>query len=204
MAKPPVIDARQIRHALKVAAVSGQNSKRDVVLLMVAYGTGLMPNEIAKLLLFDYLQTNGLPRVESHVRAEITFNGKARRLLWANAKVCAAIGVYLEHRLAFRHGITTRPAAYRGLDCQGPLFLIGEGEPFSFTRRVTAAGAISYSCESMTEVFRRLHQQAGITNGNASSVRWTFAVMLHRQGRSTKLIQDWGVEPLRRQTVGRE
>lgn len=73
---------------------------------------------------------------------------------------------------------------------RAPFFLTGEGEPFAFTRRVTAAGAISYSCESLTEIFRRLHQQAGITNGNASSARRTFAVMLHRQGRSPKLIQD--------------
>ena len=190
MPKPPVIEEHQIRHALKVAAVTGQNSKRDVALLLVAYGTGLMPNEIAKLLVSDYLQANGQTRIESLVRAEIAFNGKARPLLWASAKVRAAIDGYLEHRLAFRHGITTSPAAYRGLDHQGPLFLTGEGEPFAFTRRVTTAGAISYSCESLAEIFRRLHQQAGIANGNSSSARRTFAVLLHRQGRSAKLIQE--------------
>lgn len=190
MPKPLVIEEHQIRHALKVAAVTGQNSKRDVALLLVAYGTGLMPNEIAKLLVSDYLQANGQTRIESLVRAEIAFNGKVRPLLWASAKVRAAIDVYLEHRLAFRHGTTTSPAAYRGLDYQGPLFLTGEGEPFAFTRRVTAAGAISSSCESLTEIFRRLHRQAGISNGNASSARRTFAVVLHRQGRSPKLIQD--------------
>ncbi|QIK19220.1 site-specific integrase [Ralstonia pseudosolanacearum] len=190
MPKPPVIEEHQIRHALQVAAVTGQNSKRDVALLLVAYGTGLTPNEIAKLLVSDYLQANGVPCIESVVRPEMAFNGKARPLLWASAKVRAAIDVYLDHRRALRHGITTSPAAYRGLDHQGPLFLTGEGEPFAFTRRVTAAGAISYSSESLAEIFRRLHQQAGITNGNASSARRTFAVMLHRQGRSPKLIQD--------------
>ncbi|MBB1636082.1 site-specific integrase [Cupriavidus sp. UME77] len=190
MTKPPVIEDNQIRHALKVAAVTGQNSNRDVALLMVAYGTGITPNEIAKLLVSDYLQVNGRPRVESALRAEIAFNGKARPLLWASTKVRAAIDQYLEHRHAARHGITTSPAAYRGLDHQSPLFVTGEGEPFAFTRRVTAAGAVSYSCESLTEIFRRLHQQAGIANGNASAARRTFAVMLHRQGRSIKLIQE--------------
>jgi site-specific recombinase XerD len=34
-----------------------------------------------------------------------------------------------------------------------------------------------------------LHQQAGIEGGNASAARRTFAVSLHRQGRSLKLIQ---------------
>ncbi len=35
MAKPPVIEPHEIRHALKVAAVTGQNTVRDVALLTV-------------------------------------------------------------------------------------------------------------------------------------------------------------------------
>ncbi|WP_175083972.1 hypothetical protein [Trinickia soli] len=41
----------------------------------------------------------------------------------------------------------------------------------------------------MTEIVRRLHQQAGIEGGDASAARRSFAVQLHRQGRSLKLIQ---------------
>ena len=44
MAKPPVIESHEIRHALKVAAVTGQNPVRDVALLTVFYGTGLTAN----------------------------------------------------------------------------------------------------------------------------------------------------------------
>jgi site-specific recombinase XerD len=190
MAKPPVIESHQLRHALKVAAVTGQNSARDVALLLVFYGTGIMPNEAAKLLVSDYLEANGSVRVESAVRAEIAFNGKTRPLVWANAKTCKAIDDYLAYRLAARHGVTTAPSAYRGLDPHGPLFLKGEGEPFAFTRRVTGSGAISYSCETLTGIVRRLHQQAGIEGGNASAARRTFAVRLHRDGRSLKLIQE--------------
>ncbi|MGA4289610.1 tyrosine-type recombinase/integrase [Ralstonia nicotianae] len=190
MAKPPVVEEHQLRHALKVAAVTGQNSMRDVALLMVPYGTGLMPNETAKLLVSDYLNANGDVLIESLVRAEIAFNGKARPLMWSSQKLRAAIDKYLEHRLAFRHGVTTSPAAYRGLDANSPLFLTGEGYPFAFTRRVMPTGAISYSCETLTEIYRRLHQQAGIQNGNASAARRTFAVTLHRQGRNPKLIQE--------------
>ncbi|MBF6989311.1 site-specific integrase [Cupriavidus sp. IK-TO18] len=190
MSKPQVIEEHQIRHAQKVAAVTGQNSRRDVALLLVAYGTGLTPNEIAKLLITDYLKANGEVVIESIVRAEIAFNGKERPLLWASVKVREAIDQYLEHRVAARQGINARPTAYRGLDHQGPLFLTGEGEPFTFTRRVTPSGADSYSCESLAEIYRRLHQQAGIANGNASAARRTFAVRLHRQGRNPKLIQE--------------
>jgi site-specific recombinase XerD len=190
MAKPPVIEPHQVRHALKVAAVTGQNPVRDVALLFVFYGTGVTPNEAAKLLVSDYLAANGKVRVDSAVRAEIAFNGKARPLVWASNKTCAAIDGYLAYRLAARHAVTTSPAAYRGLDPSSPLFLTGDGEPFAFTRRVTATGAVSYSCETLTEIVRRLHQQAGIEHGNASAARRTFAVRLHRDGRSLKLIQE--------------
>lgn len=182
MAKPPVIEPHQLRHALKVAAVTGQSPMRDVALLLVFYGTGLMPNEAAKLVVSDYLKADGAVRVDSTARAEIAFNGKPRPLVWANEKICRAIDDYLAYRLAARHGVTTAPAAYRGLDPHGPLFLTGDGGPFAFTKRVTVAGAISYSCESLTEIVRRLHQQAGIEGGNASAARRTFAVRLHRDG----------------------
>lgn len=70
------------------------------------------------------------------------------------------------------------------------MFLAGDGEPFAFARRVRGTGAVSYSCEPLTEIVRRLQRQAGIENGNASAARRTFAVPLHRHGRSLKLIQE--------------
>lgn len=79
------------------------------------------------------------------------------------------------------HGVTTAPAAFRGLDQYGALFRAGDGELFTFTRRATGTGAISYSCESLTEILRRLHLQAGIEGGNASAARCTLAVTLHRK-----------------------
>lgn len=142
MAKHRVIEPHRLRHALKVAAVTGQSPIRDVALLLVFYGTGLMPNEAAKLLVSDYLEANGAVRVDSTVRAEIAFNGKPRPLVWANSKTCRAIDDYLAHRLVARHGVTTTSAAYRGLDPHGPLFLTGDGEPFAFTKRITGTGAI--------------------------------------------------------------
>ncbi len=189
MPKPPVVEDTQLRHALKVAAVTGQAKERDAALLMVAYSTGLMPNEIAKLTVADYLAADGTPLVNSMVRPEIAFNGKPRPLLWANVKARDAIDKYLGIRLANGHGVTTHRSAYRGLDHCGPLFLAVDGRPFTFTRRTTATGAISYSCESLTEILRRLHQQAGIQHGSASAARRTFAVRLHRQGRDLKVIQ---------------
>lgn len=189
MAKAPVIELHQVRHALKVAAVTGQTPLRDVALLAVLYSTGVTPNEAAKLIVSDYLAADGSARVQSTLRPEIAFNGRSRPLLWANVKAREALDNYLGYRLDARHGISTSPAAFRGLDPSSPLFLTSDGSPFTFTRRVTRTGAASYSCETLNEVIRRLHAQAGIENGSANATRRTFAVNLHRQGRSLKLIQ---------------
>jgi site-specific recombinase XerD len=189
MAKAPVIELHRIRHALKVATVTGQSPLRDVALLAALYSTGITPNEAAKLVVSDYLTQDGTVRVESTLRAEIAFNGKARPLLWANATARETLGDYLRLRIVARHGISTARAAYRGLDHASPLFLASDGAPFTFTRRITRTGAASYSCESLNEIVRRLHTQAGIESGSANAARRTFAVNLHRQGRSPKLIQ---------------
>jgi site-specific recombinase XerD len=109
--------------------------------------------------------------------------------LWANAKAREALDDYLQYRRDFGHGISTARSAYGGLDQESPLFLTRDGAPFAFTRRVTRTGAASYSCETLNEIIRRLHTQAGIESGSANAARRTFAVNLHRQGRSPKLIQ---------------
>lgn len=150
---------------MKVAAVTGQNPDRDVALLFVFYGTGLTSNEVAKLLVLDYLMADGRVQAETTLRAEIAFNGKVRPLVWSSQKTCDAIDDYLEYRFSTRQGITTSAAAFRALDPTSPLFLTSEGEPFRFTRRVTPSGAVSYSCESLTEIVRQLHQHAGIERG---------------------------------------
>lgn len=184
MPKAPVIELHQIRPTLKVAAVTGQAPLRDVVLMSVLYATGVTPSEAAKLLVSDYLAVDGSVRVDSTLRSEIAFNGKSRPLVWANAKAREAVGIYLQYRREFGHGISTARAAYRGLDAQSPLFLTSDGAPFAFTRRVTRTGAASYSCETLNEVIRRLHARAGIESCNAYAARRTFAVNLHCQDRS--------------------
>ncbi|MCA8256102.1 site-specific integrase [Burkholderia sp. AU31624] len=75
------------------------------------------------------------------------------------------------------------------MDTQSSLFLTSDGAPFAFTRSVTRTGAASDSCETLNEIIRRLHTQAGFESGNANVARRTFAVNLHRQGWSPKLIR---------------
>jgi site-specific recombinase XerD len=179
MAKAPVVEESEFRHAVKVAAVTGRAKERDVALLWVAYGTGMMPIEIARLTVGDYLDSSGAVREESEIRAEIAFNGLARKLFWSNKRVVSALSAYLAAR--DRDGY--------GADLASPLFLTADGQPFTFTLRTTKAGTESYSCESLTQIIRRLHTQAGIEGGSALSARRTFAIRLNRDCYDLRHIQ---------------
>jgi site-specific recombinase XerD len=182
MTKALVLEKHQFAHMAKVAAVTGQSPQRDVALLAVAYGIGLQSSEVARLAISDFLLPNGVINRETVLRAEIAFNGKERPLYWTARYVTQALDDYLAARLAQGHGVTTRPQEYRGLDGRGPLFLTSAGTPLLFTKRHTSTGRISYSCESLTAVYRKLHHQAGIENGSATAARRTFSVHLRRNG----------------------
>ena len=133
MAKAPYIEDHRLKHMLKVAAVSGEFPVRNVALLTCVYGTGMMLTEIARLPLKAYLRPDGEVLEESFVAPEIAYNGSERPLYWSNAKVVAAIDRYLSYRIEHRHRLTTRAAAYRGLDPEAPIFLTDEGEPYKLT-----------------------------------------------------------------------
>ena len=178
MAKTLFIEDHRLKHLLKIAAVSGEFPVRNVALLTTVYGTGMMLTEIARLPLKAYLRADGGLVDKSSVAAEIAYNGTARPLYWSNAKVTKAIDQYLLYRVEHRHRITTRKAAFRGLDPEAPLFLTDEGAPYKLTERRTSAGAISYSCDSLSQLFRKLHSQAGLDGAGAMSGRRTFAVRL--------------------------
>jgi site-specific recombinase XerD len=182
MAKAPYIEEGRLRHLLKVAAVSGELPLRNVALLTTVYGTGMMLTEIARLPVRAYLNGDGSVRVKSCVHAGIAYNGKERPIYWSNAKVVKAIDAYLTYRIVYRHRLTPMATAYRGLDPDGPIFLTGDGEPYKLIERRTGKGTASYSCDSLSQLFRKLHLQAGIEGASAMSGRRTFAVRLANNG----------------------
>lgn len=190
MAKAPFLDNIQLKHLFKVTAISTESPVRNAALLYTIYGTGMMLTEVARLPLSDYLNANGTIREKSQVSPEISYNGKARPLYWSNAKVTGAIDSYLEYRREHKHGITTRKAAYRGLDPDSALFRTNEGEPYKLTPRNTASGAISYSCDSLSQLFRKMHLQAGIEGASAMSGRRTFAIRLFQKGYDLRHINE--------------
>jgi site-specific recombinase XerD len=58
------------------------------------------------------------------------------------------------------------------------------------TTRRTGAGNTTRSCESLTQVIRKLHAQAGLEGAGAASARRTFGVRLHRRGYDLRHIRE--------------
>ena len=137
-----------------------------------------------------YLNADGTIREKCLVAADFSYNGKARPLYWSSPRVTSAIDKYLTYRLANSQGITTRKAAYRGLDPDSALFRASEGEPYRLTKRKTSAGTTSYSCDSLSQLIRKLHLQAGIEGASAMSGRRTFAIRLHQKGYDLRHINE--------------
>jgi len=173
-----------------VAAVTRQTPARDVALLHVLYGTGMTATEVAQLEVADVLEERGEFRRRSEVRAAISFNGRARPVYWVNAKLCDALDAYFAERVKLGHGVTAWRSQWRGLAQLGPVFLTNDGRPFTLTTRKTGAGNTSRSCESLTQVVRKLHDQAGIEAAGATSARRTFGVRLHRAGYDLRHIRE--------------
>lgn len=181
MAKALYVEEKDLNRIFKIAAVSGEFTVRNVALLTTIYGTGMMLTEVATLPLKAYLKPDGAVLVDSEVPAEIAYNGNARPVKWMSKRLIETVDAYLAYRVEHRHRVTTRAGAFRGLDPDAPIFLTDEGAPYKLTERRTATGTISYSCDSLNQLYRRLHTQAGIEGANAMSARRTFAIRMSKK-----------------------
>lgn len=149
MAKPPVIEDKQLEHMLKATAGYSRTPERDVALLLTLYGTALATTELATLTVSDYLEPDGAVKVNSSVRHDVAHNGEPRPLYWSNRRVVTAIDKYLAWRLENKHGATVKKGAYRGLDPASALFLTDDGKPYTLTTKRLASGVVSYSCNTL-------------------------------------------------------
>lgn len=83
MAKPPVIEDRQIEHLIKATAAYSRMPVRDTALLLTLYGTAMAITELATVTVGDYLMPDGTVRVTSAVRPDVAHNGTKRALYWS-------------------------------------------------------------------------------------------------------------------------
>ena len=189
MAKSQIVEDKDLDHLIRVTrATSGSNAARNVALVYTLFGTGLMPSEIARLRVDDFLLRENVVREETEVRAEIAFNGRPRPLMWVNKKLVAAVSEYLIERVAKRQMVSTN-AEYMGLQSSSPLFLAKGGDGFTF--RVTERDGKRYeACASLTNLMNKLMDGAGLDGCNTGSGRRTLAVKLHRQHIEMRVINE--------------
>jgi site-specific recombinase XerD len=188
MSKAPVVEDKDLEHAVKVARITGSQGVRNAALLYTLFGVALTPAEISKLTVHDYLQPDGTVKKRHLVRAEIAYNKQERPLYWANPKLVASIDEYLEWRVESQVGIGT-PGGYRGLDPHSALFQNGRsGGAFKLTTYVKD-GIQRESAMVLSALYRELFRQAGVA-GQAMSGRRTFAVKMARQGRDPAVVKE--------------
>lgn len=80
MAKPPVIEDRQIEHLIRATAAYSRVPLRDTALLLTLYGTAMAVTKLVTITVGDYLMPNGTVRVTSAVRPKVAHNGVQRAL----------------------------------------------------------------------------------------------------------------------------
>lgn len=182
MAKPQVIENKEVEHLLRATAAWSRTPERDAALLLTLYGTALATTELATITVADYLTATGAVKITSAVRVDISHNGEERPLFWSNKRVVAALDKYLELRLSTKQAVTVKKGAYRGLDPDSSIFLTEAGQPYALTPKTLPSGVISYSCNTLGAYISKLHANAGIEGGNAQAARRSWAVKQHRQG----------------------
>lgn len=188
MAKPPVVEPRDLEHAVKVSRVSGSQGVRNAALLYTLFGTGLTPSEIGALRVADVVTTHGEIKRKTLVRAEISYNGYERTLYWSNAKVRQALEDYLAWRRTNQIGAGT-PGRFGDLDPHSFFFInVRTGEGFTETT-YQKQGKEHSSAMVLSALFRQLLKQAGVA-GNARSGRRSLAVYMARQGKDPAIVRE--------------
>lgn len=124
MAKPPVVEPKEIERAVKVARATGSQGVRNAALVYMLFVSAMTPAEIARLTVDDYLRADGSVRKRHIVRAEISYNGYERPFRWSNLPLVGAIDEYLSWRVVNMVGLGTE-GRYRGLDPHSALFQNG-------------------------------------------------------------------------------
>ena len=135
-------------------------------------------DEVARLVVGDYLAPDGLVRRSSILRAEAAIAGRARPLYFGHRPLDDALGAYLQQRHRDGHG-RGADDRWRGLDPTSPLLLSTTGERYL----VPAHEADTrLCCRPLLETCRKLFRLAGIPGLCVQSARLTLAARLYAHG----------------------
>ena len=158
---PTEAEHRRLTNVTRVAA----HGSRNVAILAVSYRLGLRAKEIAALRVTHFLAENGRLRDECNLTETMTKGGKPRVAYLSNPILRQALRDYLEERRK-REGIL--------FNFDAPLFKSQKGDAFT--------------PNSLQQLMRRLHDNAGIPGGRSHSGRRWFATELISKGIDLKAV----------------
>ena len=121
---------REIKHALKVAGVS-QNPNRNQLVLLLSHCCGLRITEIALLRVRDVLFASGEIKKEVRLPGAITKSNRSR-LVWLSHKdLQRTLREWIEFRIQEKLGTKSGENRYRGLNPDSKLILTNRVGGFS-------------------------------------------------------------------------
>lgn len=175
---PRVLSADEVALGAQRIAAHGGRCQHDLALYHLLFATGLRPIEVARLVVGDYLDHDGLVRRSSILRAEAAIAGRARPLYFGQRSLDDALGAYLDQRRQDGHG-RGGDARWRGLDPTSPLLLSATGEPYLVPSHDDDT---RLGCRPLLEICRKLFRVAGIPGLCVQSARLTLAARLYAHG----------------------
>jgi integrase/recombinase XerD len=146
-------------------AKAGNYGRRNAAMLTVSYKLGFRAKEIAALRVKDVLDDNGKLREECGLTGAMTKGDRPRIAYLTNPAVRQSLKEYLDQRQEQEQIL---------FNVEAPLFRSQKGNAFS--------------PNSMQQLLRRLHDQAGIVGGRSHSGRRWFATELISRGIDLKAV----------------
>lgn len=160
-----VLNQDEFKILMKVTSAS-KYPKRDILLILFSFGTGLRAVELAGLKTKDVLDEDLKPR--ETIKLLVTKNSKVRNIYMTNQTIINAINEYVDWRISWS---LKKRIMFSG---EQPFFVSQKGNGFT---NIT-----------MAMLFKNIYKQAGI-KGSSHSGRRTFATNLIERGADIKSLQ---------------
>ncbi len=160
--KAAVLNKEQFNRLIKLASY-GRQGKRNLLAVLLSFGTGLRVMEIAALKVNNVISDNG--EIIEEVTLQKTKGDKKRSIYLVDKNIKKAIHDYIsERKLSKKYPFNSNQALI-------------------FSQR-----GISFSNRSLQKLFERLYRQSGITCASSHSGRRTFATRLMENGIDIKYL----------------
>lgn len=159
-----VINQEEFRRMIKILSVM-KNSKRNLLLMLFSYGTGMRAIEISALKINDILDERG--NIMEEVTLRTTKGNKPRPIYLNNTRLKEAIMDYIEERKSSQNKFI--------FNYSQPLFVSKLG--------------LGFSAKGMQKLFQYLYRKCGMKGASSHSGRRTFLTRLSEAGVDIKTMQ---------------